>query len=269
VAPCTRAPGYGEDDLIAVLSRHGADKVLLSTAPEFGGAPRWGSHGPLVAAACAQLPPSLLLLAATDGARDLGPRVAAQLGAAFLADAWAEVGDDGLKLFDGSGDGALELEGELEFPVVAVVPAGRYATREGDEEAEVEMFEPRLTTGATFEELDRAPDRPRAIVCGSAATDDLARALDGEKATLPGGHARLAVALDDETAALGQALAGVRAQVKVALGAGAATCAAARYAVEGEAERLAPELARAIAALPPEPPPAAEEPAPPPTEGAT
>ena len=34
VLPCVSPPAWGEDDIIAVLSRHGADKVVLTAAPE-------------------------------------------------------------------------------------------------------------------------------------------------------------------------------------------------------------------------------------------
>src|SRR4051812_5160599 len=76
VAACARPPGYGDDDLIAVLSRHGADKVLLATSETHAGPMRWGTHGGVVLSACGVMHPTLVLLADGDGARDLGGRVA-------------------------------------------------------------------------------------------------------------------------------------------------------------------------------------------------
>lgn len=242
LAPCAATPGYGEDDLIAVLSRHGADKVLLATAEAYRAPPRWGTHGPLVVAACAALPPMLLLVAATEGARDLAPRVAAHLGAALLADAWIDLVEDGLALFDGSGDAACRLDGDLEYPVVAMIPPGRYLPAHGDDEAEVEMLAP-TAVSPDFEELGCEDDRPLAVVIGSGpAAERLADALDGVTAARDG-TARLAVAA---VSAIEAALAGVRAETKVALGPGAIFCAAARYAVEGDPDRLAADLARAV-----------------------
>jgi hypothetical protein len=253
VAPCAATPGYGDDDLIAVLSRHGADKVLLATAESYGGPPRWGTLGSLLLTVCHLLPPTLLLCATTDGARDFAPRVAARLGAALLADAWIDLQGDGLSLFDGSGDTACRLDGELEYPVVAMIPPGRYLPARGDEEAEVEMLEPRASDAPDFEEAGWEADRPLAVVLGSGpAAEQLAAALDGVTAG-GNGSARLAVAIAAPAVApaptIEQALASAHAEAKVALGPGAVFCSTARYAVEGDPERLADELASAVATL--------------------
>ena len=45
IVPCGSKPGYGEDDPIAVLSRHGADKVLVAVEEAHAGPLRWGTHG--------------------------------------------------------------------------------------------------------------------------------------------------------------------------------------------------------------------------------
>src|SRR5262245_14942078 len=87
VAACACPPGYGDDDLIAVLSRQGADKVLLATAEVHAGPMRWGTHGAAVMAACELMRPTLVLLSDGEGGRDLGARVAARLGAAAICDA--------------------------------------------------------------------------------------------------------------------------------------------------------------------------------------
>ena len=55
VAACDRTPGWGEDDLVAALSRHGADKVLLAAGPAHAGPLRWGGHGALLS----QAPPKV------------------------------------------------------------------------------------------------------------------------------------------------------------------------------------------------------------------
>jgi hypothetical protein len=237
LAPCAEAPGYGDDDLIAVLSRHGADKVLLATDGAYGAPPRFGTHGPLLALACASLPPSLLVAAATDGARDLMPRVAARLGAAYLADAWIGVEGEELTLFEGSGEGACRLDGgELEFPVVALIPPGRYHTARGDDEAEVEVL-PGAAAGADFEDLGDEAAPSVAVLGDGEAAAQLAAALGAAT----GGGAPLVVELAPRCAP-GDATATV-----VTIGEGASSCAHARYAVDGDAATIARRLAIAIA----------------------
>lgn len=245
LAPCARAPGYGEDDLIAVLSRHGADKVLLATDGAYGGPMRWGSHGPLVQATCAQLRPSLLLAAKTPGARDLAPRVAAAMGAALLADGWLDlltVGEGELLLFDGSGDEARQLDGELEFPVVALVPPGRYAIAAGDDEAEVEMVEAKSPAPGDFEDLgpDGAAPPPSVLGDGPAA-DELAAAFAAARGV---GDRRVPLAL--AIAPRLEALDASAAEVKVAIGEGAGECEHARYALPGDGAAQARALAEAV-----------------------
>ena len=247
LAPCARAPGYGEDDLIAQLSKHGADKVLLATDGAYGAPMRWGTHGPLVQAACAQLRPSLVLAASTPGARDLAPRVAAGLGAALLADGWLDVlavGEGELMLFDGSGDNARQLDGQLEFPVVALVPPGRYASAAGDDEAEVEVLEVQPPAPNDFEDLGPAAEQPpsAAVIGEGAAADEIAAALGAAREA--GGCTTLAIAVAPGLVEL----ALTEAEVKVAVGEGAEKCVHARYALGGEVGKAAHALAEAARA---------------------
>ncbi len=237
LAPCAESPGYGDDDLIAVLSRHGADKVLLATDAAYRAPPRFGTHGPLLAQACASLPPALLLAAATDGARDLLPRVAARLGAAYLADAWVGVEGDELMLFEGSGAAAHRLDGELEFPVAALIPPGRYAPARGDEEAEVEVL-PGAPPAGDFEDLGGEAARAALVIGEGEAAAELAAALDGAPAD---GTPPLVVELRPASAPE------AAAATVVALGADAGSRECARYAVEGEAQAIAKALAAAVA----------------------
>src|SRR5262249_34670405 len=80
-----RAPQVRDDDRIAGLSRHGADRVMLvideALAPD-GDAMRWGTHGAALGAASDLLPPLLFLFGATAGSREVAARAAARLGAA-------------------------------------------------------------------------------------------------------------------------------------------------------------------------------------------
>src|SRR6476646_1080747 len=144
VVALPRAPSWSDDDLVATLAHHGADKVVIATdegLDQQGGGEelRWGTHGAALAAVCDLLSPSLLLFGATPTARAVAARAAARIGAAFLHEAWVEAREGALALFEGAGNDARTLEGELEFAVVATVPAGRYQRATGDDESEVEV----------------------------------------------------------------------------------------------------------------------------------
>lgn len=252
VVPLKHAPRYGEDDVIAILARHGADKVVLVTDEAVGAdGMRWGTHGAAISMVSDMLPPSLLVFGATPGAREVAPRAAARMGAAFLAEAWLEVREDRLALWEGAGAGASALDGDLEFPVVATVPAGRYALATGDDEAEVEVVNA-ATRPPDFDELGWEADllgRPLVLGGESAAEAgaELARALGGTQEATPEAAPRLLVTL-------GPPVDGVRAQVKVALGDGAIAQAGAHYALSGPPAESARALALALLTPAPEPP---------------
>jgi electron transfer flavoprotein len=236
VVALPRAPSWSDDDLVATLAAHGADKVVIATDETLDGGEelRWGTHGAALAAVCDLLSPSLLLFGATPTAREVAARAAARIGAAFLHEAWLESDDGKLALFEGAGDDARTLDGELEFAVVATVPAGRYTVSVGDDEAEVEVVAT-SGRGADFDELGwEADPRPRAMVlaedgaCTSA--ERLAKALGG---VVDGGGARLSVTLGPPSPA---------AERRVRLGDGDD----GDYAVRGEPTKLADALARAL-----------------------
>ena len=85
VLPCDSPPLYGEDDLIAVLSRSGADKVILMTHPSLTEPSRFFGHGVALLEACRQFRPAVLFLPDTLSGRDLAPAVASSLGAVFVS----------------------------------------------------------------------------------------------------------------------------------------------------------------------------------------
>ena len=264
VVPLDHAPSHSENDLIADLAGRGADKVVLVIDVQLKGARnglRWGTHGAALSMACDLLPPSLLLYGLTPGAREVAPRAAARLGAAFLAEAWVEVRNDVLHLWEGSGQEARSLEGDLEFPVVATVPPGRYELARGEDEAEVEV----LTSTAKspdFRELEgdeaKLEEALHALVIAPAelrgSVEELARAVDGQVAE-PG--LRRAVRL---AVAVGTPLDGVQADVRVAVGPAAATDGSAHYALVGVPGDAANGLALALATAsePADAPPAAK-----------
>lgn len=253
VVPMVQPPKYGEDELIAILSRSGADKVVLVTDEHAGGTPfRWGTHGGAIAQVSDMLPPSLLLFGHTPGGREVAPRAAARMGAAFLCEAWLEVREDHLQLWQGDGDAAVALDGELEFPVVATVPTGRYKRGAGDDEAEVEVM-PAVTRAADFEELGWEADaQPPAMVLAPDGMEPAARLA----AALGG---KVAPSVDRDTAprlaiSLGPPLDAVRGELRVALGDAAANAGAANYALVAPAADAAKALAEAIEATRFDPP---------------
>jgi hypothetical protein len=239
VVALPRAPSYSDDDLVATLAARGADKVVIATDETLDGGEelRWGTHGAALAAVCDLLSPSLLLFGATPTAREVAARAAARIGAAYLHEAWIEAKNGELSLFEGAGGEARTIDGELEFAVVATVPAGRYNAAIGDDEAEVEVVAT-SGRGADFEELGWEADaRPRALVVGEGAPAvALATAIGGEvaKGEGAGTGARLVVSLGLPCPA---------AERRVRLGDGDGD---ADYVVAGEPAALASAMAAAI-----------------------
>lgn len=245
VVALPRAPSWSDDDLVATLAAHGADKVVVATdesLDQHGGGEelRWGTHGAALAAVCDLLSPSLLLFGATPTAREVAARAAARIGAAFLHEAWVEASDGKLSLFEGAGQNGRSLDGELEFAVVATVPPGRYETAQGDDEAEVEVVAT-SGRGADFDELGwEADPRPRAVVLAEGgargAAETLATALGGVVSDGNAAGARLAVTLGPPCPT---------AERRVRLGDDDRQDA--DYAVSGDAGKLAEALTGALA----------------------
>ncbi len=126
-------------DLCTELSRAGADKILVAHHSTYDAPLRFGSHGPLIEATCETLTPALICAAATCGTRDVAARLAAHLGAALVCQAWLEIVDARLVLAEGDSEGRRQLEGDLDFPRVALVPAGRYRPVQLGERAKAEV----------------------------------------------------------------------------------------------------------------------------------
>jgi electron transfer flavoprotein alpha subunit len=195
--PCASRPTYGDDDVITVLSRSGADKVVLVTHPKLAEAPLFASHGGAIATACGALPPTLVLFASTPGARDLAPRLAAQLAGVYMAEPGISLEPDGsltLTRVTHGGHWTRTLRGDdLERPAVLTLAPGRASPGTGDEESEVVVLSP-TAVGDGFDELGReadaaAPLGNARVVVGAGAglgaealgvASDLARAFGGE-----------------------------------------------------------------------------------------
>jgi electron transfer flavoprotein alpha subunit len=93
VLPCAATPSYDEEDIIAVLSRHGADKVILISHPQLVAPALFATHGEALVAACRQFPPRLMLFSASVESRDLAPRLAMSLRAHYAPDVRLELED--------------------------------------------------------------------------------------------------------------------------------------------------------------------------------
>lgn len=150
VLPCASPPLYGDNDIIAVLSRQGADKVILMTHAALAEPAVFHGHGDALLTAISQFPPALLLLPAGPAASDLAPRVAARMGALFVSCPRLEVNDKHHLLITQSTHQGTHVRcfstAELEHCVVAVVVPDpqRYPRAEGSEEAEVVVLSPGL-----------------------------------------------------------------------------------------------------------------------------
>lgn len=199
VLPCTLPPRYDDDDVIAELGRHGADKVVVITGADLGGPMVWASAGGALNLACDRVPPTLILAAATPGGRDIAPRLAARLGAAFVPEPSIEYGPRGelvlsRTIYGGAFRRRLHAD-DMERPVVATITPGSYPKASGSGEAEMIVLQAPAAT-RVLTEVDRAGDAAaaldaaRVVVTAGAGVskehfrlvEDLARALGGEVA---------------------------------------------------------------------------------------
>jgi electron transfer flavoprotein alpha subunit len=183
--------------LVDALGQGGADKVVFVDLDGPARPVLWATIGPALAAACAQLRPALVLLPATAGSHDLGARLAARLGAAYVAEPVLEQGPRGevvlsRQVYGGGWRRRTSLE-DLDRAVVVALPPHRPEAR-GSDEAEVLLLEVKAATDARVKLLDDgAADgaglgRARVVVvAGGGVTasswplaEQLAAALGGE-----------------------------------------------------------------------------------------
>jgi len=147
LVPLPSEPDSGDEDLTARCGRYGADKVVMLTGEglQSEGEMRFACYSGALLAACAQLPPRLFLLGDTPAARDIAPRLASRLGAAYLPRGAALEIDGQLVLYDETGEHvtvdveALPSEGvpPPPPPVLMTVPPGRFQLASGAQDAEM------------------------------------------------------------------------------------------------------------------------------------
>ena len=177
---CVRLTDMEETDVDAVtekLGRAGADKVHLWRSP-----PRepvlWATHGGELLALCEELRPLMVLLAAGPAGAELAPRLAAALGAAFVAEPVVERGPRGevvlsRAVFAGTQRRRLAAE-EIEQTVVATLPARSCRPAVGGDEAELRIVPRRAPDAAppqvidVRDDPDAAFDNARVVVVAGA-----------------------------------------------------------------------------------------------------
>jgi electron transfer flavoprotein alpha subunit len=286
---CDKLPempiGSESDDLIALLSAAGADRVIVLTAPQLRGSMLYATHGDAIAATCEEERPTMILFPATAGPRDVAPRLAARMGAAYVPEPAFEYGPHGelvlaRTVFGGLFRRRLAVE-DLEHPVVVTVSPGALREEQGDEEAEVVMLAAPPLEKPPIEELGSEPDQAaalelaRVVVCAGAGVGpggwelvcQLARALGGEaaathEACLRGyapperevgiGARRIAPRLYVACGASGSAahlvaLSGDTEIVAINSDERAPIFRVAQYGIVGDLHQVVPELLRALA----------------------
>ena len=163
VLPCATPPMYGENDIIAILSRQGADKVILMTHGDLTPPMLFQSHGEALLTAASQFPPALMLLPEGPAAVEIGPRVAARLGGLFVRHPRLSVQMGSSIRIDQPVYENTHVRrffsAELEHSVVAVVSPDpqQFARALGTEEAEVVVISPNFGDGS-------AAPRPTLVV---------------------------------------------------------------------------------------------------------
>ena len=146
--PCKTPPSYDEDDIITVISRHGADKVILVTNPGLDLPPPPEVLGPVLATACKRFPPRLVLLPAVGDLQDLGDDLASAIKGSFVS--VLSSAEDDPAAADGD---SLSDELLLDNPEPLVVMIHDVSAPEimGDDDTEVVVFQAPLDSPASGE----------------------------------------------------------------------------------------------------------------------
>ncbi len=154
---------------VSALGRAGADKVILCEGPGLGAPPLEATHGAALLSAVERVPPLMVLFPAGGAGAELGPSLAARIGAAFAARADLVVSESDGPLAGGIGRVFLRRwrndrasyrrldPVEIERPVVALLSAGQITDHPGAAEVDVEVIAcPSVQT--SIEEIASEPD---------------------------------------------------------------------------------------------------------------
>jgi electron transfer flavoprotein alpha subunit len=184
VLPCASTPSYDEEDIIAVLSRHGADKVILISHPRLGPPAFYATHGEALLTACKQFPPRIMLFPSSAESLDLAPRIAVALRAHFVADARVDLDGETLHVArsmfrrqfvsrESIADSDQPVGATLNYPGIPEVF--------GDDEAEVVVIHGPVEGSPPLEVLDGPTPAPQALT--SARTVAVGGGGVGDKKT--------------------------------------------------------------------------------------
>ncbi len=166
VMPTVEPPVYGEDDIVATISRHGADKVILLSHPSLSAPASFDSHGAAVLAATNRLPPSLLVFADTPGCRDVALGCGAALSAPMLVHPVLDLEQHPwpARVFSRFHDTSKVYHlGEMDRPLVILAAPGhsRPAANESSDDAEVVVLSPKTTLRRLVARPKSAPILPQ------------------------------------------------------------------------------------------------------------
>ena len=142
--PCKAPPGWDENDIITVISRHGADKVILVTNPGLDIPPSAEVLGPVLANACKRFPPRVVLLPAAGMLQGHGEDLAGAVGGTL------STGED---LPDGDAEYLSPLLGR-DTPLVVMLQADLEPEILGEDDTEVVVFQAPLDSPAGEEPAD-------------------------------------------------------------------------------------------------------------------
>jgi hypothetical protein len=177
--------GHLDDRVAARLGRAGADRVLCCEGAGLGGPPLDATHGHALHAAVERIPPLAVLFPAGGAGPELGPALAARLGAAFAASADLELGEAATPLADGVGRIFLRRwrrdrssyrrfdPVELERPVIAILPSGGEPADIGTDAVEVDVIScPQPGKGGVVEIASEDDDSAAAALASTLVVVD-------------------------------------------------------------------------------------------------
>ncbi|MBT8492061.1 MAG: electron transfer flavoprotein subunit alpha/FixB family protein [Deltaproteobacteria bacterium] len=183
--------------LIEQLGERGADRVAMAQSPSHDSPCMWANRGPALLAAIKRIKPNLVVVAANEAGRDIAPRLAAHLQAAYCAEPSVQYGSHGEVVLSRTLYGATYRQRisaeEIDVPVVVALTPGSYKPADGGDEAEVlfidcEDRKPALELVETTSDPGAELDRARIIVTAGAGCDQRARQLVDELAAALGGE---------------------------------------------------------------------------------
>ncbi|MCG8421144.1 MAG: FAD-binding protein [Proteobacteria bacterium] len=186
------------DRLVRTLGLAGADRVIIVPVPVFDGPAIWARHGPALHSVCEHVEPRAVLMAATHTGRDIAPRLAARLGAAFVAEPSVEYGPQGRIILAREIHGPaiihrLSLEAVTGCAVVTLTP-GSYRSARGSDKIRSVLFDPPEQSNNGIEYLDSAADpgadleHARIVAVAGGGCDQSGYALVGKLADALGGQ---------------------------------------------------------------------------------